>query len=43
LALGEAWLGITIAFYTDWPTSFCITMLSALVYFTALSVARRGA
>ena len=24
LALGEAWLGITIAYYTDWPVSFCI-------------------
>jgi zinc/manganese transport system permease protein len=23
LALGEAWLGITLAYYTDWPVSFC--------------------
>lgn len=33
LALAEAWLGITIAYYTDWPVSFCIAMLSALGYF----------
>jgi zinc/manganese transport system permease protein len=32
LALAEAWLGITLAFYTDWPTSFWITVLSAGVY-----------
>jgi zinc/manganese transport system permease protein len=38
LALGEAWLGITLAFYTDWPISFCIAILSALVYFVALNV-----
>ncbi len=31
-ALLEAWLGITAAFYTDWPCSFCIAMLSAAVY-----------
>ena len=33
LALAEAWLGIVIAYYTDWPVSFCIAMLSALGYF----------
>jgi zinc/manganese transport system permease protein len=32
LALIEAWLGITLAFYTDWPCSFWITALSAAVY-----------
>ena len=37
LALGEAWLGITMAYYTDWPVSFCIALLSALVYFAVLS------
>ncbi|MEA2778499.1 MAG: zinc/manganese transport system permease protein [Rhodospirillaceae bacterium] len=36
LALGEAWLGITLAYYTDWPTSFWITALSAAVYFASL-------
>jgi len=35
LALGEAWLGITTAYYTDWPVSFCIAALSALGYFAA--------
>ena len=25
LALGQAWLGIAIAYYSDWPVSFCIT------------------
>jgi zinc/manganese transport system permease protein len=33
LALAEAWLGITVAYYTDWPVSFCIAALSALGYF----------
>jgi zinc/manganese transport system permease protein len=35
-ALAEAWLGLTIAFYSDWPVSFCIAFLSALGYFAAL-------
>jgi len=36
LALAEAWLGITLAFYTDWPTSFWITALSSAVYVASL-------
>jgi zinc/manganese transport system permease protein len=40
LALAEAWGGLTLAFYTDWPTSFWITALSGLVFFASL-VARR--
>jgi zinc/manganese transport system permease protein len=36
LALAEAWLGVTLAYYTDWPTSFWITALSALAYFASL-------
>ena len=32
LALAEAWTGLTLAFYTDWPSSFWITALSAAVY-----------
>ena len=36
LALAEAWLGITCAYYTDWPTSFWITALSSAVYFASL-------
>ena len=35
LAVGQAWLGLTLAFYTDWPTSFWISALSAAVYMTA--------
>jgi len=42
LALVEAWAGITVAFYTDWPTSFCISALSALVYFAAIALPRRA-
>jgi len=33
LALAEAWLGLVIAYATDWPVSFCIAALSALGYF----------
>ena len=36
LALIEAWGGLTLAFYTDWPTSFWITALSGLVYLASL-------
>jgi zinc/manganese transport system permease protein len=32
LAVIEAWLGIAFAFYTNWPTGFWISALSALVY-----------
>jgi zinc/manganese transport system permease protein len=35
-ALAEAWLGITLAFYTDWPTSFWIAALSGLGYVAVL-------
>jgi zinc/manganese transport system permease protein len=44
LALGEAWLGIVAAYYTDWPVSFCIALLSGLVYFASLAMTglRRG-
>jgi zinc/manganese transport system permease protein len=38
IALLEAWLGITLAYYTDWPVSFCIAVLSALAYFSSLAV-----
>jgi len=42
LALAQAWLGIVIAFYTNWPTSFWITTLSGLVYAGAALGTRRG-
>jgi len=35
LALGEAWLGLVLAYQTDWPTSFWITTLSGGVYLLA--------
>jgi zinc/manganese transport system permease protein len=35
LALAEAWAGLALAYYTDWPTSFWITALSAAVYLLA--------
>jgi zinc/manganese transport system permease protein len=41
LALAEAWLGLTLAFYTDWPTSFWITTLSASAYLLACVPRRR--
>ncbi len=41
LALAEAWLGLTLAFYTDWPSSFWISALSALGYLLASLTASR--
>lgn len=35
LALAEAWLGIALAWWTDWPASFWITALSAAVFLLA--------
>jgi len=37
LALLETWLGIALAYVTDWPTSFWIVLLSCLVYFLSLA------
>jgi zinc/manganese transport system permease protein len=36
LALVEAWGGLMLAFYTDWPTSFWITLLGAIAYLSVL-------
>jgi zinc/manganese transport system permease protein len=36
LALAEAWAGVALAYYSDWPVSFCITAFSAAVYFASL-------
>lgn len=41
LALVEAWLGLTLAYYTDWPTSFWITLLSGAVYLLAMAAGTR--
>jgi zinc/manganese transport system permease protein len=43
LALADAWLGLTMAFYSDWPVSFCIACLSAAGYFICLALPRRAA
>lgn len=37
LAVAEAWAGIVLAYYTDAPTSFWITFVSAAVYGLALA------
>lgn len=37
LALSQAWVGIIAAYYTNWPTSFCITAIGALVYLAAVA------
>lgn len=43
LALAEAWLGIALAWWTDWPVSFWITALSALGYVLAAAWGAVGA
>lgn len=43
LALAQAWLGITLAYYSDWPVSFCIAALSAIAYFAALGLSSKPA
>ena len=40
LALAEAWGGLTLAYYTDWPVSFWITALSGMVFFGAAAARR---
>ncbi|MDE2199036.1 MAG: metal ABC transporter permease [Rhodospirillales bacterium] len=44
LALAEAWLGLVLAYLTDWPTSFWIAALSTAAYLLALAAdaARKG-
>jgi zinc/manganese transport system permease protein len=41
LALAYVWLGLTIAFYTDWPVSFCIALLSGCGYLLSLAAPRQ--
>ncbi len=43
IALADAWLGITGAYFTDWPVSFCIAALSGFGYLAALAAPRWGA
>ncbi len=40
LALAEAWLGIALAWWTDWPASFWITALSGAAFLLAGLAAR---
>jgi zinc/manganese transport system permease protein len=35
LALLDAWVGLIVAYYTDWPSSFCIVACGALSYVAA--------
>jgi zinc/manganese transport system permease protein len=39
LAVAEAWGGIALAYETDWPSSFWITALSAVVYGATIAIA----
>ena len=32
LALAQAWIGLVLAYYTSWPTTFWITLLGAAAY-----------
>ena len=43
LALAQAWVGLALAFYTDWPTSFWITALSGGTFLLASLPRRVGA
>ena len=38
LALAEAWGGLALAFYSDWPVSFCIAILSGIIYFASIQI-----
>ena len=40
VALVVAWASLTLAFYTDWPTSFWITALGGLGYLGSLALGR---
>lgn len=41
-AVVQTWLGIALAFWTDWPPSFWITFLSFLTYAMSLAASRFG-
>jgi zinc/manganese transport system permease protein len=40
LALLETWAGIALAYFTDWPTSFWIVLVSCAAYFLSLLIGR---
>ncbi len=37
-ALAQAWIGLVLAYYTNWPTTFWITLLGAVAYLAANGV-----
>ncbi|HEY1326959.1 MAG TPA: metal ABC transporter permease [Casimicrobiaceae bacterium] len=41
LALAETWLGIALAYATDWPTTFWIVLLSSAMYVASVAYAAR--
>jgi len=41
LAVVETWLAIALAYFTDWPTTFWIVLLSCCAYFVSLLVRPR--
>ena len=41
LAVLVAWISLVLAFLTDWPTSFWLTLLGGLIYFASGALARR--
>jgi zinc/manganese transport system permease protein len=38
-AVTAAWLGLVLAFFTDWPSSFCIVAISSAEYLLCCAVA----
>jgi zinc/manganese transport system permease protein len=38
LAAAGVWIGLILAYYTNWPASFFITSVEALIYFIALGL-----
>jgi len=38
LALADAWGGLVLAYYTDWPSSFWIVALGGLTYLAAVAI-----
>jgi zinc/manganese transport system permease protein len=42
LGLSETWLGIALAYVTDWPATFWIVLSSCTVYFAAVAYASRA-
>jgi zinc/manganese transport system permease protein len=39
MAVTAAWFGLVLAFYTDWPSSFCIVTIGSAEYLLCCSVA----